>query len=200
MTGLEKIVKAIEEEASVRAEEVISQARLEADKILKAARAEADKKCAEIALKAEADEKDLLSRAQSAAQLLEKKAVLNTKQQMINDVISKARNSLYQLSDAEYADMLLRMIIKYAHQKQGVILFSAADKKRLPDNFAARCESALMKGEGVNLVFSDEDAGIDGGFILRYGDIEENCSFEALFSAAKEELQDKVNSFLFGKE
>ncbi len=197
MTGLEKIVKAIEEEASVNAEKVISKAKLEAEKILEEARVQADKKCAEIALKSEADKKDMLSRAQSAAQLLEKKAVLNAKQQIINAVISKAQNSLHQLSDAEYTDMIVRMIKKYAHSKQGVIQFCAVDRKRFPENFASILNNALADRKDALLICSEEEASIDGGFLLRYGDIEENCSFDALFSTSKEELQDKVNSFLF---
>ena len=37
---------------------------------------------------------------------------------------------------------------------------------------------------------------IDGGFILVYGGVEENCSIEALFYAEQERLQDKVQAFL----
>jgi V/A-type H+-transporting ATPase subunit E len=43
----------------------------------------------------------------------------------------------------------------------------------------------------------NETQEMSGGFILLYGDIEENCSFDALFLQAKEELQDKVRDYLF---
>ena len=38
---------------------------------------------------------------------------------------------------------------------------------------------------------------MDGGFILCYGGIEENCSFDAIFDSAREHLQDAVQRILF---
>jgi V/A-type H+/Na+-transporting ATPase subunit E len=197
MTGLEKILKAIEEEAKSSADAYLAQAKQEADEITEAARKEAEKKCAEIAAKSETDIKAVLSRAESAAALQEKKIILEAKQQMINEVITSARNSLTNLSDSEYVEVILRMVQKYADQKPGQILFSAADRMRLPGDFTASLAKALTGKSGASLTISNETANINGGFVLKYGEVEENCSFDALFSAAKEELQDKVNSVLF---
>lgn len=197
MTGLEKILKAIEAEASANAEAVIHQAQKQADDVTQAAKIEADKKCAEIAVKSEIDVKAVLSRAESAAQLQEKKKILDAKQQIISSIITNAKNSLAVLPDSEYMEIILRMVKKYAHKKPGIILFTAADRKRLPENMEVLIQTALAEKIGASLTVSEEIATIDGGFILKYGDIEENCSFDALFSAAKEELQDKVNKILF---
>ena len=89
------------------------------------------------------------------------------------------------------------MIKKYALPKKGEIIFSHADKNRLPANLEAELSSILSDIQGAELLISNETRKLDGGFILVYGDIEENCSFEALFMAAKESLQDKVYKFLF---
>jgi V/A-type H+-transporting ATPase subunit E len=197
MTGLEKILKAIEDEAQAGADAVITEANKEAEVILTAARLEAEKKSSQIAEKSAADVKSVISRAESAAALQEKKILLNTKQQIISNIITKARNSLAVLPDSEYMDIILKMVKKYAHNKAGKILFSAADKNRLPKDFNAGLAAALSGKAGAVLTIADETADIDGGFLLVYGDIEENCSFDALFSAAKDTLQDKVNSLLF---
>ena len=45
---------------------------------------------------------------------------------------------------------------------------------------------------------SDEIRSIDGGFVLVYGGIEENCTFKAMLEASREELHDMVNGKLFG--
>ena len=45
---------------------------------------------------------------------------------------------------------------------------------------------------------SDKCSDIDGGFILIYGGIEENCSFKALIDDNVEIFQDKVQKVLFG--
>ena len=200
MTGLEKILKVIEDEAASNAQTILNQANKEAEAILLSAKLEAEKKCAEIAAKSEADVKDIVSRAKSAAALLQKKAVLDAKQRIITNVIENAKNALIGLKDKEYVEVILRMVSKYAHNKPGKILFTAADKKRFPADFEATLNKSLAEKQGAVLTISDEVARIDGGFILEYGDIEENCSFEALFSAAKEDLQEKVNAFLFIQE
>ena len=38
---------------------------------------------------------------------------------------------------------------------------------------------------------------MDGGFVLLYGGIEENCTVRALFDARREALQDQVHALLF---
>ena len=76
-------------------------------------------------------------------------------------------------------------------------MFSEYDLKRIPNDFEKNLENTLKDIKNAALTISKEAAPIDGGFILVYGDIEENCSFKALFNNAKEELQDKVNAFLF---
>jgi V/A-type H+-transporting ATPase subunit E len=197
MTGLEKILKAIEEDAEANAKTVLDQANRKADEILSAARAEAGKKCAQIAEKSDEDLKAVISRAESAVALQEKKIILEAKQQIISNVLDSARKSLKALSDSEYIDIILKMVKKYAHNKSGEILFSAFDIKRLPKNFDDKLKQALSEKSSAVLTVSGKPAAIDGGFLLIYGDIEENCSFDALFSAARENLQDQVNSLLF---
>jgi V/A-type H+-transporting ATPase subunit E len=197
MTGLEKILKAIDADAKTAAEAVIAQAKREADDIISAAKAEADKKCAGITLKSEMELKAVLSRTVSAAELTEKKIILDAKQQIINNIIKNARISLANLPDAEYVNVLIRMVNKYAHKNAGKIIFSASDKKRLPKDFEAQLRKVLSDREGASLTISEDTVDLDGGFLLIYGEVEENCSFDALFTAAKEELQDIINSFLF---
>jgi V/A-type H+-transporting ATPase subunit E len=197
MTGLEKILKAIEADAGAEADTVIAGANREAEEILAAAKIEADKKCTQIAEKSEADVKAAISRAESAAALQEKKIILDAKQQIISNIISNARNSLAKLPDSEYSEIILQMVRKYAHNKTGKLLFSAVDKARLSVDFDTKLKQVLSDKPEAVLTVSEETAALNGGFLLIYGDIEENCTFDALFSASKEELQDKVNSLLF---
>jgi V/A-type H+-transporting ATPase subunit E len=197
MTGLDKILKAIEEEAQAGADAILAEANKQADDILAAAKQEADNQCSRIAEKSEADVKAVISRAESAAALQEKKILLNAKQQMISNIITKARNSLAALPDSEFVETILQMVKKYAHNKPGKILFSASAQKRLPKDFNVRLNNVLSGKPGAMLTIAEENVSFTDGFLLVYGDIEENCSFDALFAAEKEVLQDKVNSLLF---
>jgi V/A-type H+-transporting ATPase subunit E len=123
--------------------------------------------------------------------------ILDAKQKIINDIIQKAKIKLTSLPDNEYFDTILQIVKKHAHAQPGIIRFSQADLDRLPKKFEKSLESALKDIKNASLTISKESVKIDGGFILVYGDIEENCSFDALFAEAKDELQDKINAFLF---
>ena len=59
-------------------------------------------------------------------------------------------------------------------------------------------EDPLVTYSYLNDTFKNEVlAEANGGFVLVYGGIEENCSFEAMFAAQREKLQDQVHAFLF---
>lgn len=197
MTGLDKILKQIEDDASSHAEDIIAKADKEAGRILDGARKEGEEKVQEIGEKSKSDVNACLSRGESSALLQEKKLMLSTKREMIEDIIRKAKESLYQLSEEAYFETIVKMIKKHALDQPGEILFSFADKSRLPAQLELKIKEALSDKKGAELKISDDTRELDGGFVLIYGDIEENCSFDALFFAEKEALQDKVYAVLF---
>lgn len=197
MAGLDKIIKHIEDDAAAVALAILTDAQSKAEKIVSAAKEQAEKKREEIQKKTESDVDMTLNKAESAALLQERKLILNAKQELINEVIEHAKTSLTQLPEEDYFNIIKKMIKKYALPKKGEIIFSHQDKNRLPSDFKAELSSILSDIQGAELLISSQTRKLDGGFILVYGDIEENCSFEALFLAAKESLQDKVYKFLF---
>lgn len=193
MTGLEKIVKQIRDEAAQSASEVIAQAKEEAAAYTAEAQKQAKADCAAIAAQAKTAAEAASTAAKSAADLAVRREVLSAKQQIISEVIADAQQSIRSLPDKEYFDLILKMAAKFSLPQEGEIAFSAADLNRLPDGFP----EALSKAAKGPLSISDTPCTIDGGFVLTYGGVEENCSLEALFYAARESLQDKVHALLF---
>ena len=57
----------------------------------------------------------------------------------------------------------------------------------------------VAKEKGGSLEVDSDPADITDGFILKYGDIEENCTFDAIFDSKRDELRDLVNKNLFNK-
>ena len=55
----------------------------------------------------------------------------------------------------------------------------------------------MAQKKGGVLEISGETRNIDGGFILIYGGIEENCSIDAMFAEKRDELLDQVRKILF---
>ncbi len=186
MTGLEKIVKQIRDEAAQSASEVIAQAKEEAAAYTAEAQKQAKADCAAIAAQAK-------TAAEAAADLAVRREVLAAKQRIISEVIADAQQSIRSLPDKEYFDLILKMAGKFSLPQEGEIAFSAADLGRLPEGFS----EALSKAAKGPLSISANPCTIDGGFVLTYGGVEENCSLEALFYAARESLQDKVHALLF---
>lgn len=190
MSGLDKILEHIGNEASDNAKKIIDKARADADKILASEKDDALRLEGQIQKQTELDVAAAQKRIQSAADLKEKRMVLEAKQKEIDSVIDEALARLVSMEDAEYFAYLEKMLDKYCSGREGEICFSAKDLGRLPAGFAEKVKAR-------NLTIGKEPVNIDGGFILDYGDIEENCSFSSLIHASREEVQDKIGQILF---
>ena len=195
MTGLEKIIKEIQDEAANEAAEVIAKAKAEAEEILAAARASADAKTTRVSEGASQDVADIGNAQQSAKVLQRRQRTLSTKQQVLSETLAKALESLYVLNDADYFALLTRLAVNTAQPGEGEMMLNEKDKTRLPASFEQEMNAALP--EGQKLVVSNKNRPIDGGFVLGYGGVEENCSFEAMFNARREEFSDLVRDILF---
>jgi len=196
MTGLEKIIEQIQSESEAEAQKITAAAREKREQILQQAKEEAEISCRKIAAEAEAGVKNRKERADSGAALTERRVILTAKQELVAETFTRAREAFDRMSDAEYFGNLVRMAVRYCLPKEGRICFNARDRKRLPADFADTL-AAAVSARGAKLVISDETRPIDGGFILVYGGIEQNCSLSALFDSARETMQDEVAAVLF---
>lgn len=196
MNGLEKITSQILDDARREAEELLRKA----EKQTEAIRSEADESVKQIrddqAAKAKQQSDSYKERLKSSAQLKKRQAVLLAKQQVIAEMLKKVHQALLEKEPDEYFALLEKMAERFALAKDGEIYFSKRDLGRMPEGFAAYVQQAAKK-KGGSLRLMEEPKEIDGGFILVYGGVEENCSFQALLSARKDELSDKVHGMLF---
>ena len=199
MTGLEKITDRILAEARAQADEIRGQAEGEAGAVLR----EAEESL--LRLREEAKErealvkKELEARARSSASLKKRQLILAAKQDMIREQLEKAHQSLLEMGAEEYFSFIEQMVRQSALPKEGEIRFSERDLKRLPDGFDKRLNQAAAE-RGGSLKIGSEPAHVDGGFLLDYGGIEENCSFQALLTARRDECSDQIQKLLFETE
>ena len=196
MAGLDKILGEIGAESEAIVKDILGKAESEAQAI----KSEAEHTASEAALRAQRESShrlsDQMSRAQSAAALLKRQMLLETKQELISDTLSQARERILGLPDKDYFDMILKLVKKSALKGDGEILFNEKDYKRLPGSFESSLKSAC-EGAGGTLRVSKETRDIDGGFVLAYEGIEQNCSISSLFDTNVEALQDKIQELLF---
>lgn len=197
MGGLDKMKSRILEEANHSAQEIIAKAEAEAEIIVKAAKAEAEAGAAKISEKAERDAADYAKRVESSLDMRRKQAYLAAKREVISTVLDKAYDTVMNLDVNEYFDMLEKMLESYVLPEEGVICFSKRDLERMPEGFSGKIRT-IAAAKGGSLTLADKAWDIDGGFLLVYGGIEENCTIKAVFDSKREELSDQVNRLLFG--
>lgn len=196
MTGLEKMVSQIVDEAKAEAESRKKAAQEEADKIVSEAKAEAEKLIGQSLEQSETDAANYLERVKSSADLQRRTVILQAKQEVIASVLEKAYTSLDTMDEKAYFEMIRKMLEKFTLSESGDIYFSAADLNRLPAGFEKEISDIAAK-KGGSLTLKKESKEIENGFILVYGGIEENCTFRALFNTQKDALQDKIHQELF---
>lgn len=221
MNNLDKIIEKITEETKVRTSAIAEKAQAEADAIIAKAeeKARLEREAVMAATEKECD--NIVFRAESAAAMRQREILLNAKVQKIEEIYTKAENSLYELNDAEYTRLLSRLIAGAVSDRLRAVadltalygetesaetpvfeaILNTADKEKfglaaVDGALALLQESGADLGD-VALSLSDTTAAIRGGVILRYGDIETNCSVKALIASAKTKVDADVVKTLF---
>ena len=110
---------------------------------------------------------------------------------------SAAHKELLAKPDEAYFAWMEQLLSRFVTDRAGEIYVSKRDLERMPDDFPAKIEKTAQE-KGGSLVLKKEPREIDGGFVLVYGGVEENCSAGALFASQRDELADKVHAMLFG--
>lgn len=196
MAGLDKMISQILTEASREASEITKQAQQKADAMVAESEERIKQLKEESKIKQQSMKKSQEERTISSAQLKKRQILLLTKQQIIADMLDAAYEEMLSFDDGAYFEMIEKMLHKFALAKAGQIYFSEKDLARMPSGFEAKIEEIARNNAG-SLTLVKEGKEIDGGFILVYGGVEENCTLKALLDAKREELTDKVQRFLF---
>jgi len=191
--GLERILNKINQEASENCELILSEAKKSCEEIAEEYRLDAQRKSDEIEFVAQEKIKSDINTIKSDAEILCKRKELSAKKQLSDNMVKTAYEHLCKLDDNAYFEVFARLLKLNAHKNEnGEILLNEKDKKRITDNF-------LKILSGYKLIISSENRQIDAGFILKYENIEENCTFSAIFKEKKDQISDAVNKILFSQ-
>ena len=191
MTSSEKILAGITAKAEETAKGIISAAEEKAEEAVAIAVKEAEKQVEAIA--AEADKKAALieSTGNSAAQLVLRDARLTRKRELIERALDDVIVGINNYDDKAYFDCLLRLAKKNAMSEKGEMLLSSRDLSRDKGDFVKALDT-------LSVTLSDTPVDINGGFILKYGDIIINCELSAVMREKRDEITDTLNTALFG--
>ncbi len=190
MTGLENILLQIENDAKTQAEKIIEQAEHAAQKCVDEAILAAEEISNDYNAAALKTAEEIKSRAKAGDEAKLSRAKLLKKQEIIKAAIDNAKKAIKEQSEAEYFVFLESLLKKYALNESGKMLLSETDKAAMTPEFEKAVKASALEALAAEIPAR-------GGFILVYGSIEINCTIDAVFDAATEEISDMLNEFLF---
>lgn len=199
MNGAEKIKEKIIADARERAEKIIEAARIEAQGIIKHAEKQAFQRVAIMTEKAKEDAALYKQRAQAAGEMEIKKNILKTRQDTIDEAFAIALERIAELPDDKYSRFLEEILLNAARDEEGELILNSKDKQRLGQQFIDRMNAKFRSlGRNAVLKLSADDLNSRGGFVIRYGDMEINCTLEVMLNMERPNLEAGVAAILFG--
>ena len=190
MTSSEKILAGIAEESKAQADKINSDAEKQAADIIAAAREEAESEAEKIRAEAEKKAELIINSGKSSAELLKRDTALNCRRELIEKALITVADTVNAYGDKDYFDFLLTLIKKERLNGKGEVYLSVKDKARDTASFKSELEA-------LGFTLSDNFADINGGFILKYGDIQINGELSALIHEKRDVLTDELNKALF---
>ncbi len=190
MTSSEKILAGIAGEAKTEAEKITAEAEKQAAEITAAAKTEAETDAGKIRAAAEKKAELIINSGKSSAGLLKRDTALNCRRELIEKALNFVADTVNAYGDKDYFDFLLTLIKKEKLNGKGEVYLSVKDKARDTASFKSELEA-------LGFTLSDNFADINGGFILKYGDIQINGELSALIHEKRDVLTDELNKALF---
>ncbi len=194
MAGIDKIIERIESDTKAQCEAIRKAAEENIAALMEKNESEANKKADAIISDAKREAQLIGEKAVSGSKQKANQIMLAAKSSAINEILSEALDVMDKMPDDEYFAAVLSLAVKYSGgRKGGVISFGERDLKRLPKNF----EKKLSEAGCVASVSSVPNGNIENGFIMAFGDVEENCTFGALADEKRDILKEKIYQIIF---
>jgi V/A-type H+-transporting ATPase subunit E len=190
--SLAEIKKKIETEARKEADAILAAASAEAEKIKKETDREIKAIEASYAERFNSEQPEILRRRKIVASLDVNRIELGVKQQAISDSFSEAVNLMANLPGDKYLALAEKLLLKAVETGEEVLQTGAGGK-----HITGEWLSKFNEKHGKKLTLGDSRIDASGGFILKNGNIETNCTWEMLVRWIKDDLEAEVAKRLF---
>ena len=216
MNNLDKILSAITSEA----EEKISAIRSQSEEECKAVQTDCENKICDLhtlnAQKISRERELILSRAESSADMRRREIMLGARAGLLDKAYADAEKYICEMDRDVYKSFLAHLLCdalcdridaERALAEAGeetealsfVLCLNKADRDELGDAvIAAALELAGERGVTVpEISLCDKPCDIRGGFILRGGDVETDCTVRTLVAASRSQTEAEAARVLF---
>ena len=191
MNSSDKIIDRIGLDCDETVAKIEAEAREKRDSIISEAEKTASKNRAELEKQTLRKLAQMDASAKSRCELEIRNTVLKKRREEIDRTVEELKAFLLGQSDNDYFEFIYKLASKL-NGAEGEVMLNAKDKSRLPADFSER-----FNASGNRVTVSENTADIDGGFILKNGNIEENFGISALISSNRDRLEDYINRGLF---
>lgn len=186
------------QDAEFKAENTIKEARNKEIEIINRKKDLANKVARSLVESAEIENKALIERAISSAQLEARNKKLLAKQGIFNMIFDEVEDRLRKMNLDVYQQFVRSSILSLDIEGDEEIVMSIDDKAKLPNDFISNLNNELINSGRVgNLRFSEDSRDLRGGYILTKNGIDINNSFKAMIATLRDELEFGVNKILF---
>lgn len=145
---------------------------------------------------AELKEKNIITEARLEAN----KEILSEKQAIIEEIFKEAENRIEKLDNKKYANFMENLILENVENGEETLYFGDNERKEINQNFIKDINEKLKsQGKKGNLKISKKSMPIKGGIIIGTDEIRKNASLEVILEKIKEDIETKLNQFLFQK-
>ena len=126
--------------------------------------------------------------------------LLEEKQELLGETFLSAFEYIRNLDDNDYRNLVKKLVLQNAEPGSGKIIVPQKDAGKIDKSLVEEINETLTRsGNPASYELSNEDINIDGGFILKTGNVEINCGLDSLFKQKREELESEVSAVLFKK-
>jgi len=198
MSNLQNLTSKIMQDAELKAENTIKEARNKEVDIINRKKDLANKVARSMVESAEVENKALIERAISSAQLEARNKKLLAKQGIFNMIFHEVEDRLRKMNLDVYQQFVRSSILSLDIEGDEEIIMSIDDKAKLPNDFISNLNNELINsGKIGNLKLSEDSRDLRGGYILSKNGIDINNSFKAMITSLRDELEFGVNKILF---
>ena len=221
INGLNKITDKILSEAQAKADQILADAQAECDRINAEYAERAEKIRTEISSEAEKGGMEYVARIRSTAATSKRNLLLQTKSDLIDGVFASVLEQTRTLELEKYNEILIGLLsaalLEQLESEDISRTLYGEEEALAPERYEVifnqrdrdRCGKMVVEGvqkhllgkvsaeKLAKLMLSSQTAAIDGGLILRCGNVESNCSFSILFAQLREDLESEVAHALF---
>ena len=193
MKGLDKIIERIRADAAAEIDAIRAEGEAKAAEMTAGYAAQAEEASRTEAEKTRLAAQALAERGNRADAMDQSKALLAAKQECIDEAFDLAAKKLRQLPREDYIAVLAALAAAAGVGDEELIL-SAADAAAIGKQVVEKANAAKC---GAAFTLSTETRELEGGLILKRGDVEVNCAFATQLRLLRQTMAAEVAAILF---